>query len=165
MTIDLRQRIVDLGQKAVFAAHLAFLGLVSIPGITLAAPPAPTPLLPERLTWVSPPTLPALRSAWLVGSESQTELYLLRVKLAAGGRIPPHTHPDDRLTTVLSGALWVGFGATFAESRAVAIPPGAAYVAPAGMAHFVWAKEGDVEYQEMGKGPTGTIFNPAESDR
>ena len=165
MPIDLRQRIIILGQNATFAARLAVLGLVSIPGLALAETPTPTPILPERLTWVSPPMLPALRSAWLVGSESQTGLYLLRVKLAAGGRIPPHTHPDDRWTTVLSGTLWVGFGATFAESRAVAIPAGAAYVAPAQMAHFVWAREGAVESQEMGKGPTGTVFLPAESAR
>ena len=144
---------------------IAFLWLVSIPGVTLAAPPAPTPILPERLTWVSPPTLPALHSAWLVGSESQTGLYLLRVKLAADGRIPPHTHPDDRLTTVLSGTLFVGFGATFEESRVVTIPAGAAYIAPARTPHFVWAKEGQVEYQEMGNGPTGTVFIPAEPTR
>lgn len=131
----------------------------------LAAPPVPAPLLPEQLTWVSPPTLPALHSAWLVGNESQPDLYLLRVKLAAGGRIPPHTHPDDRVTTVLSGTLWVGFGATFEESRGVAIPTGAAYQTPAGVAHFVWAKAGDVEYQEMGKGPTGTVFLSPESIR
>ena len=134
----------------------------------LAAPlasPAPAPILPERLTWVSPPALPTLRSAWLVGHESQPDLYLLRVKLTDGGRIPPHTHPDDRVTTVLSGTLWVGFGATFEESRGVAIPAGAAYRAPAGVAHFVWAKGGDVEYQEMGKGPTGTVFLPPESAR
>ena len=144
---------------------IAFLWLVSIPGITLAGPPAPAPILPERLTWVSPPTLPALRGAWLVGSESQPGLYLLRVKLAAGGRIPPHTHPDDRWTTVLSGTVWVGFGATFEESRVVAIPTGAAYLAPARTPHFVWAQADDVEYQEMGQGPTGTVFLPAESTR
>ncbi|MFZ1642970.1 MAG: cupin domain-containing protein [Candidatus Contendobacter sp.] len=144
---------------------IAFLWLVSIPGITLAAPPAPAPILAERLTWVSPPMLPALHSAWLVGSESQPDLYLLRVKLAAGGRIPPHTHPDERITTMLSGTLFVGFGPTFEESRAVAIPAGAAYIAPARTPHFVWAKAGDVEYQEMGKGPTGTVFIPAESTR
>lgn len=142
---------------------IALLWLVSVPNLMLAAPPAPTPMLPERLTWISPPALPALHSAWLVGNESQTGLYLLRVKLAAGGRIPPHTHPDDRVTTVLSGTLLVGFGATFQESRVIAIPTGAAYLAPAGVAHFAWAKEGDVEYQEMGKGPTGTVFIAAES--
>lgn len=131
----------------------------------LAAPPAPVPILPEQLNWVSPPALPILRSAWLIGNESQPGLYLLRVKLADGGRIPPHTHPDDRVTTVLSGTLFVGFGATVEESRGVAIPTGAAYLAPAGVAHFVWAKAGDVEYQEMGQGPTGAVFLHPESPR
>ena len=61
--------------------------------------------------------------------------------------------------------LWVDFGATFAEIRVVALPPGAAYIAPARTPHFVWAKAGEVEYQEMGQGPTGTVFIPAESTR
>ena len=52
------------------------------------------------------------------------------------------------------------------EALSVALDPaGAAYVTPAQMAHFVWAREGAVEYQEMGKGPTGTVFLPAESAR
>ena len=54
MSVDLRQRIVDLGQNAAFAARLAVLGLMSIPGLALAETPTPTPtptpLLPERLT-------------------------------------------------------------------------------------------------------------------
>ncbi|MBK8755157.1 MAG: cupin domain-containing protein [Candidatus Competibacteraceae bacterium] len=88
---------------------------------------------------------------------------LLRVKLAAGGKIPPHTHPDERVTTVLSGTLFVGFGATFDETGMVSIPTGAVYVAPAQTPHYVWAKDGAVSYQEMGIGPTGTSFIPAKS--
>lgn len=89
----------------------------------------------ERLTWVSSPTLPALQSAWMLGTESQTGLYLLRVKLAPGGRIPPHLHPDERVTTVLSGTLYVGFGETFDTTKVTAISSGAVYVAPAEVSH------------------------------
>ena len=140
-----------------------FLWIGSLAGLAWAETPLPIPILPERLTWVSPPTLPALQSAWMLGTESQTGLYLLRVKLAPGGRIPPHYHPDERTTTVLSGTLYVGFGETFDETKVVAIPSGAVYVAPAQRPHYVWAKEGEVWYQEMGMGPTGTVFIPAES--
>jgi len=82
---------------------------------------------------------------------------LIRVKLKAGGRIPPHTHPDVRHTTVLSGTLYVGFGASFDESSLVAMPTGAVYVAPAEIPHFLMAKE-EVLYREAGMGPTKTIF-------
>lgn len=116
----------------------------------------PQPLRPEQAAWFSPPSVPALKAAWLVGSEQGTGPYLLRVRLAAGGRFPPHTHPDTRYTTVLSGTLYVGFGERVDETAVVAVPAGAIYEAPAGEPHWVWAKDGDVEYQESGVAPTAT---------
>lgn len=111
---------------------------------------------PAQAAWFTPPPLPALKAAWLAGSEAGAGPYLLRVRLAAGGRIPPHTHPDSRYTTVLSGTLYVGFGDAMDEAQAVAVPAGTVYEAPAGVRHWVWAKDGDVEYQESGVGPTAT---------
>jgi len=67
-----------------------FLWIGSLAGLAWAETPLPIPILAERLTWVNPPTLPALQSAWMLGTESQTGLYLLRVKLAPGG---PHPAP------------------------------------------------------------------------
>jgi quercetin dioxygenase-like cupin family protein len=75
-----------------------------------------------------------------------------------GGKIPPHTHPDERNSTVLSGTIYLGFGDTFDESNVVAIPTGAVYATPANVPHYVWAKDGDAIYQESGVGPTGTSF-------
>jgi quercetin dioxygenase-like cupin family protein len=130
-------------------------GLVATAGAQQAAPVV---IVPDRLTWSGPPAIPALKGAWMVGAEGGTGPYLLRVRLAAGGRIPPHTHPDERHTTVLSGTIHVGFGGTFDEGRVVAVPTGAVYVAPAGVPHYVWAKDGAAEYQEAGVGPTATDF-------
>jgi quercetin dioxygenase-like cupin family protein len=117
---------------------------------------APVPILPESLRWVRPPNTEKVEGAWVLGAESKAEPYLLRVKLGAGARMPPHTHPDARHTTVLSGTLYVGFGASFDAASVVAVPSGGVYVAPAGVAHYVWAKDGDVVYQESGVGPTAT---------
>ena len=127
----------------------------------LAAPAqieSPVPLIPERFPWLSLPNHPALQYAWLLGNEQKQGSYILRVRLAAGGRIPPHTHPDERMSTVLSGTIYVGFGKTFDESKAVAIPAGAVCVIPANVPHYLWAKEGDAIYQESGTGPTATSF-------
>ena len=116
------------------------------------------PVLPESIRWVSPPNLSGVQAAWVLGAEQKPGPYILRVKLATGARIPPHTHPDDRNSTVLTGTIYVGFGETFDEAKAVAVPAGAVYVAPANVAHYVWAKDGDAMYQEAGVGPTGTAF-------
>ena len=40
----------------------------------------------------------------------------------------------------------------------VAIPEGAVYVAPANVSHYLWAKDGDVVFQEGGVGPTATTM-------
>jgi len=97
----------------------------------------------------------------MLGSEKGAGLYLLRVKLARGTHVPLHTHPDERNTTVLSGTLYVGFGKSFAEDKMVAVPAGSVFVAPANVEHYLWAKDGEVIYQESGVGPTATnIFKP-----
>ena len=59
---------------------------------------------------------------------------------------------------MLAGTVYVGFGENFNEAEVVAIPAGAVYIAPANVPHYLWAKEGDVMYQEAGMGPTGTSF-------
>lgn len=119
---------------------------------------APAPILPDSIRWVSPPNMSGLQAAWVLGAEQKPGAYILRVKLATGAKIPPHTHPDERNTTVLSGTIYVGFGESFDEAKVVAIPAGAVYVAPANVPHYIWAKDEDAMYQEAGMGPTGTTI-------
>jgi predicted 3-demethylubiquinone-9 3-methyltransferase (glyoxalase superfamily)/quercetin dioxygenase-like cupin family protein len=126
-----------------------------------AAAAGPAPILPDSLAWFSPPGNPALQGAWVLGGEKEPGAYALRVRLGEGGRIPPHTHPDERFTTVLSGTLHVGFGAVTDDAAMVAVPAGGVYVAPAGVPHYLHARGGDVVYQESGRGPTATVFPAA----
>lgn len=146
-----------------WVARTCGVGLVCVAALAAAAQPAgPEPILPEALKWAGPPDNPKLEGAWVVGAEREPGPYALRVKLSAGGRIPPHTHPDTRYSTVLSGTLYVGFGAMADDTRLVAVPAGAVYVAPAEVPHYVYAKDGDVTYQEGGTGPTATVPAPAQ---
>ena len=131
--------------------------LVPVLVLLVAVAAGPVPILPDQLPWVRPPNTEKVEVAWVLGGESKAEPYLLRVKFRAGARMPPHTHPDTRSTTVLAGTLYVGFGDVFDERAVVAVPTGAVYVAPAGVAHYVWAKDGDVVYQEAGVGPTAIL--------
>jgi hypothetical protein len=135
---------------AVIASSLLSLGF--------AGSHSPVPILPESLRWAAPPNIAGLSAAWILGAESQPGPYILRVRLSANTRIPPHTHPDERNSTVLKGTIYVGFGETFDEHKMVAVPAGAVYVAPANVPHYIWAKDGDAEYQEAGIGPTATVI-------
>ena len=126
-----------------------------------AQTPIVGPRLPETLVWSSPPGNAAVRGAWLLGAENDAAPYVFRVELARGARLPVHTHNDTRVTTVLSGTLYVGFGERFDTAALRAVPTGAVYVAPAGVPHFLAAIDGEVAYQENGFGPTSTItFQP-----
>lgn len=116
------------------------------------------PILPEHLNWQGPPQIPALKAAWVLGAEQKPGPYILRVRLAAKGLIPPHAHPDERNTTVLHGTIYVGFGDTFDAGKVIAVPAGAVYVAPANVPHSIWARDGDAEYQEAGVGVTATVM-------
>lgn len=127
-------------------------------GLACAQGDIATVISPDSLRWVSPPNIPGLRAAWVLGAEDKPGTYLLRVQLASGARIPPHSHPDPRVTTVLNGTIYVGFGVAFDEAKMVAVPAGAVYVAPGGVPHYVWARDGEALYQESGTGPTGTVI-------
>ena len=70
------------------------------------------------------------------------------------GIILPHYHQDTRYVTVLRGTLFAGSGPDVNEANAKAYDEGSFFVVPAGDVHFSWAKDGDVEYQESGIGPT-----------
>jgi quercetin dioxygenase-like cupin family protein len=139
--------------------RLLFVALFSIAlwSCATAQSAAVNPILPQSLAWFSPPNNPAVQGTWVIGAEQKSAVYLFRVKLVTGAKIPPHTHPDERNSTVLSGTIYVGFGETFDETKVVAIPAGGVYVAPANVPHYVWAKDGDAVYQESGVGPTATV--------
>jgi quercetin dioxygenase-like cupin family protein len=136
---------------------VAFLIPALAVGLLYAQVPAVKPILPSALSWTSPPTIPGARVAWVLGAEKESGPYLQRVELRRGARVPPHTHPDLRYSTVLSGTLYVGFGEKVDDASMTAVPTGAVIVTPANMPHHVWAKDGDVTYQEAGNGPTAMV--------
>lgn len=139
------------------------LGLTAICAIFLAvavgsAAPAeesvtPTIVAPESLHW-SPTSIPGVSGATIFGNPNKTGMYAVYARYAAGVRSPPHTHPDSRIVTVVSGTFYAGAG-TVLDTRALkALKPGMTIVVPALAPHFGWAKDGEVILQEVGVGPT-----------
>ena len=129
------------------------------PSVAQPAPlGAPIIVNARTVTFANPPQIPGLSAAWAIGNEKGGGPYLLLVKLKAGAKIPPHHHPDPRIMTVLSGKLAVGFGDSVDESSMTAVSAGDSFVVPAHMPHYSHALGDDVEYQECGQSPTGTVF-------
>ena len=96
-----------------------------------------------------------MNAAFVLGSPNQAGLYTIRVHIEDGGFMPPHTHPDDRMITVLSGVLHYGFGATADRNATKPYPAGSVFIARANEPHYAIGK-GDAVYQESGMAPTGT---------
>ena len=121
----------------------------------------------EKLNWVPFPAFPAeARIAVVVGNPNLTEPYVMRVKLPAGVKLMPHTHPEDRVYTVMSGTFYIGIGKTFDATKLKAYPPGSVVVLPANTPHFHWAKSGEYITQVTARGPLGiTYINPTDDPR
>lgn len=113
-------------------------------------------LAPGDLKWAATPA--GTPRAHLAGDDKKAGLYADRFKLPANFRKQPHFHPDDRVVTVMSGTLYVGFGEHFDESKMKALPAGSIWTEPAKQSHFVWAKDGEVVIQVIGNGPSGETF-------
>ncbi len=97
-------------------------------------------------------------ATYLVGSGRAAALYTIRVRIAKGGRIAPHTHPDTRMLTVVSGEVYYGFGETVDLANAKLYRAGDVLTVPAGKPHWAEASTSAVIYQEAGMGPTA--FTP-----
>jgi quercetin dioxygenase-like cupin family protein len=98
--------------------------------------------------------------AKIAGDQAKPGPYVFLAKPRAG-RSEAHTHPDDRTYTVISGTWYVGFGATFDESKLIALTPGSYYTEPAGVPHFVLIKDEGVVMLITGTGPTKTTLASA----
>jgi quercetin dioxygenase-like cupin family protein len=115
-----------------------------------------TSILPESLHWEPLPAFPpSARLAVLVGRPEAHGPYVIRVKVPAGVKLMPHTHPEDRVYTVISGVFYIGAGKRFDEDALEAFPPGAVVVLPGGSPHFHWAKAGEYITQVSATGPLG----------
>jgi len=116
--------------------------------------------LPEDIEFpVMPPG--ASRTITLFGDPKTEELYVTRTLIPHETKTIPHFHPDARTVTVLSGVCYYGRGGEFDENRVIPIPPGGFFTEPAGVPHYIWAKEGDVIVQTTAIGPSGTQIVPA----
>jgi quercetin dioxygenase-like cupin family protein len=111
-------------------------------------------VLPDGLEWQPNPDIAGVYNAPGFGDPTQSGLYVMFGKMEQGVQFPPHAHPDDRITTVISGTMYYATGETFDETSVQAYPAGSVVYTPAGVSHYMWSKDGETVMQETGYGPT-----------
>jgi quercetin dioxygenase-like cupin family protein len=122
-------------------------------------------VLPEEINWRPYPGFPpSVRNAHIVGEPAEPGPYTIRVKVPAGVKLMPHTHPEDRVYTVISGVFYIGLGDRFEAEKLQAYPPGSVIVLPGDTPHFHWAKSGEYVSQVTAIGPLGLEFIDSKDD-
>lgn len=122
------------------------------------------PINSGELKWeAAPPTLPkGADIAVLSGDPSKEGLFVLRLRMPSGYKIPAHNHPTDEGATVISGNFHIGMGDKLDEKKAIELTAGGYAEAPAKMNHYVWTSSPSV-VQIHGQGPLGiTYVNSAD---
>jgi hypothetical protein len=148
------------------ALVLCCLGLfaVVVHELHAQAKPEAIAITPSEIKWETQGGLAmaGIEQAKLVGDPSKSGPYTIRLRFPAGYKLAPHTHPDYREVTILSGTWYTGYGEKFDGAILKALPAGSFYTEPANLAHFVEVRE-PVMIQVSGTGPSGRAFvNPAD---
>ena len=140
-------------------------------GAVLAFPPARAQdhhatAQADALRWVAPAAYaPGAMLAVVRGDPAKEGMYVVRLKVPAGFRIPAHTHPNDENVTVLSGSFNIGTGDMLDEGKGLKVRAGGYSFVAKGMTHYAWFTEETV-LQLHGMGPQGvTYVNPADDPR
>jgi len=124
-------------------------------------------LTPSEMKWTKQGALaaPGLEQLNLVGDPTRAGPYTLRLRFPKGYKIPPHTHPDSREVTILSGVFATGYGETFDSAKLKILPAGSFYTEPANVPHYIEIEE-DTVLQVSGTGPSGRNFvKPADNPK
>lgn len=137
-----------------FAALLS-LALFLVP--TQAAEPDPKVMsitLPDKINWVKGAQSD---SAILQGDPSKPGIYVQLTRWHAGNMSRPHTHPNARYITVISGTWWLGWGPTYDPASTYPVKAGSYVVHHANELHYDGAKDEDCVILIVGEGPANSV--------
>jgi quercetin dioxygenase-like cupin family protein len=122
-------------------------------------------ILSEDINWQPFAAFPPeAQLAVVVGHPTEPGPYVTRVRVASNVKLLPHTHPEDRVYTVISGVFYIGVGEEFDSDKLAAYPPGSVIVLPGGTPHFHWAKSGEYVTQITAIGPLGIEYLDPNDD-
>ena len=143
---------------------LTLAGLVSFAVPASIAQDAMKVVTADELVWKQDLLFKDAQSVKLLGDPTKAETIVMRVKFPPHFKIPPHTHRNVEVVTVLSGTLWNAMGDDL--EKGVMLKPGSLLVLPANHIHRVWTTDEEVIIQLNFTGPGGiTFINPADDPR
>ena len=144
--------------KTIFAVGVST-AVLSFAAAAYAAEPDVMALSPSEMKWSAQGglALPGLEQTNLIGDPSKPGPYTIRLKFPAGFKVAPHTHPDSREVTVLSGTWYTGYGERAEPAGLKELPAGSFYTEPANISHYVEIREPTM-IQVSGTGPSGRKF-------
>jgi Domain of unknown function (DUF4437) len=140
---------------------------LNVLAVAQTAAPAAVAVTPAEMKWTAQGGLaaPGMEQLNLLGDPAKPGPYTLRLKFPKGFRIAPHTHPDSREVTILSGTFATGYGEKFDADILKILPAGSFYTEPANIPHYIEIEE-DTVLQVSGMGPSGRRFgNPPETPK
>jgi hypothetical protein len=138
--------------------------VVCVSGLLGFASHAEAQVNPGDLKWApAPAVFPAGgQMAVLSGDPAKPGVFVIRLKMPAGYKIPAHQHPTDEYVTVVSGDLSLGMGDKLDPAKSAKLAAGGFALAGAKMNHFAFSNGGAV-VQISADGPFAmTYVNPAD---
>jgi hypothetical protein len=91
--------------------------------------------LPDQIDWKGRPGS-ANQSATVFGDPSKAGFIVQLLKRGPNDWARPHSHPNDRIITVLQGTFLIGTGAEYDRNQTVALGPGSVVKDFANQMHF-----------------------------
>jgi quercetin dioxygenase-like cupin family protein len=149
------------------SAALAVVGLMLGTAAVAQNGKSAVAITPAEMKWVSQGGLaaPGMEQLNLVGDPSKPGPYTLRLKFPKGYKIAPHTHPDSREVTIVSGTYATGYGEKADPAKLKILPAGSFYTEPANLPHYIEIVE-DTVLQVSGTGPSGRQYvDPAQGSK
>jgi anti-sigma factor ChrR (cupin superfamily) len=145
--------------KAIVAALL----LTALPAAAVAMDDHIYAIQAGSMKWNPSLGLPKGAEVALVYGDPRKEgPYVIRARLPADYKIPPHWHPTAENVTVLSGVFHIAMGDTFDTAKGEAVEAGGFFTAETGMHHYGWTT-GPTVIQVHGQGPFSVNYiNPAD---
>jgi uncharacterized RmlC-like cupin family protein len=153
---------------------------VFVPTVLVACSSAPAPVTHTSAQRLTPEELRAqaasravaagtsavggIRTSFVTGDPKSPGIYTIMLQIPANTTIAAHSHPDDRVATVVSGTWHFGYGERFDAEKLRALPPQSYYTEPPAIAHFARTGAEPVVLLITGYGPTGTSYVDAEND-
>jgi pimeloyl-ACP methyl ester carboxylesterase len=106
-----------------------------------------------------------IRTTLLYGDPARPGPYVLEIHVPPNTAIAAHTHRDDRVATVISGAWYFGYGAKPGDVPVKPLTAGGLYTEPASAPHFAFTRAEPAVVRLTGFGPSDTTYAAAAPAR